>query len=169
MIFVSTYTYSLPSFRGKNGLAKALLGGYEVSGITRLQSGAHVTVTGVAAPISTARRADYIGGDVLVPENERTADNWINRDAFAVAPANRRGTAGVGIVEAPGMMVWSFSLRKRTQINERVVLRFQADLFNAFNRANFTGLTTSLTDIDFGRLESTGQPRQIQFGLKVEF
>jgi hypothetical protein len=48
-------------------------------------------------------------------------------------------------------------------------LRFQADLFNAFNRANFTGLTTSLTDIDFGRLESTGQPRQIQFGLKVEF
>jgi hypothetical protein len=49
------------------------------------------------------------------------------------------------------------------------VVRFQADLFNAFNRANFTGLTASLTDIDFGRLESTGQPRQIQFGLKVEF
>jgi hypothetical protein len=169
LIFVSTYTYSLPSFRGKEGLAKALLGGYEVSGITRLQSGAHVTVTGVAAPISTARRADYIGGDVLVPENARTADNWINRDAFAVAPANRRGTAGVGVVEAPGMMVWSFSLRKRTPINERVVLRFQADLFNALNRANFTGLTASLTDIDFGRLESTGQPRQIQFGLKVEF
>jgi Carboxypeptidase regulatory-like domain len=166
-VFVSTYTYSLPSFRGKNGLAKALLGGYEVSGITRLQSGPYVTIRGNA--LGGVRRADYIGGDVLVPESERTADNWINRDAFAVAPRNRRGTSGVGIVEAPGMMVWNFSLRKRTPIKERVVLRFQADLFNAFNRANFTGLTTTLTDIDFGRLESTGQPRQIQFGLKVEF
>jgi hypothetical protein len=168
-IFVSTYTYSFPSLRGKNGFMKALFGGYELSGITRLQSGAFVTVTGTSAPVTGGRRADYIGGNVLVPEDERSADNWINRDAFALAPPNRRGNSGVGIVETPGLMVWNFSLRKRTPIKERVVLRFQADLFNAFNRANFTGLTASLTDIDFGRLETTGQPRQIQFGLKIEF
>jgi hypothetical protein len=148
-------------------LVKALFGGYEVSGITRIQSGPYVTVSGNT--LGGGRRVDYLGGDLLVPESERSADNWINRDAFAVAPGYRRGTSGKGIVEGPGMMVWNFSLRKRTPINERVVLRFQADLFNDFNRANYTELITSLTDIDFGRIESTGLPRQVQFGLKIEF
>lgn len=167
-IFVSTYTYRLPFFRGANGFTRALLTGYEVSGITRFQSGPYLTVTGTA-PTGGTRRADYIGGEVLIPNGERGPDNWINRDAFALAPADRRGNSGVGIVQAPGLQVWNFSLRKRTPLTERVALRFQADLFNAFNRANFTSLSTNLSAIDFGQLDSTGQPRQIQFGIKLEF
>lgn len=167
-IFVSTYSYRLPFLRKSKGFVNKLFYGYEVSGITRLQSGPFLTVVGAASTGGT-RRVDYIGGDVLMPKEERGPDNWINPDAFAVAPSNRRGTAGVGIVPAAGMQVWNFSIRKRTPINERFTLRLQADIFNAFNRANFTSLSPTLTSVDFGQYDSTGQPRQIQFGIKLEF
>jgi hypothetical protein len=167
-VFVSTYTYRFPLFRGARGWTRALLYGYEVSGITRMQTGPYLTVTGTA-PTGGTRRADYIGGEVLLPDGERGPDNWINRAAFAIAPANRRGNSGVGIVQAPGLQVWNLSLRKITRLTERVTLRLQADIFNAFNRANFTSLNTNLSAIDFGQLDSTGQPRQVQFGIKLEF
>src|SRR5207237_1471016 len=46
-IFAATYTYEPKIFSHvQNGFAKALLHGYELSGIVRLQSGAFFTVTG---------------------------------------------------------------------------------------------------------------------------
>src|SRR3989442_14419109 len=36
-----------------------------------------------------------------------------NKAAFASAPNDRRGTAGVGIIEGPGRYLWDISLRKR--------------------------------------------------------
>src|SRR5256714_1849730 len=45
-IFVATYTYTLKTFAHSNGFTRAVLGGYEISGITRFQSGAYFTVTG---------------------------------------------------------------------------------------------------------------------------
>lgn len=167
-LFVSTYTYRFLSFHKSKGLFGRMLSGYELTSKTRFQSGAFFTVTGSAATGGN-RRADYLGGNVLVPEDERSPNNWINRDAFALAPNGRVGSSGNGIVEGPGMFVSDFSLRKKTRVNEKVVLRLQADLFNAFNRPNYTGLVTNLTDGEFGTLTSTNQPRQIQIGLKIEF
>ncbi len=167
-IFVGTFTYFSPFFRRSKGLIGALLGGYEISGKARAQTGQYLTVVGTAQT-GGSRRADYLGGDVLTPESERTRDNWINRSAFAIAPANRRGTAGAGMIQAPSMYLGDISFRKLTRLNERVRLRFQFDIFNIQNHPNYTGLTVSLSDADFGRLESSGQPRQIQFGMKIEF
>jgi len=167
-ILVGTFTLISPFFRKSKGLVGALLGGYEISGKARAQTGPYVTVTGNAAT-GGARRADYLGGEVLTPESERTRDNWINRSAFAVAPADRRGTAGAGMIPTPSMYLGDLSFRKLSRLNEKVRLRFQFDIFNILNHPNYTGLTASLTDADFGRLESSGQPRQIQFGMKVEF
>ena len=50
----------------------------------------------------TLRRADYLGGDVLLPAVQRTVTNYLNRAAFAAAPNARRGDSGVGIVGGQG-------------------------------------------------------------------
>src|SRR6266852_4826305 len=63
-IFVATYDYHLPFLRNMKGLGGALLSGWEASGITRFQSGAPFTVT--ASTSIGNRRADYIGGPVLL-------------------------------------------------------------------------------------------------------
>ena len=60
-IFVGTWSYRLPFFKDNHGFLGQVLGGWEVSGITRYQTGAPLTVTG---PTSIGgRRADYVGGD----------------------------------------------------------------------------------------------------------
>ena len=166
-IFVATYTYTLKNFSNMHGFARALLNGYEISGITRFQSGAYFTITGNTSIGS--RRADYLGDNVLVPASQRGQATWINRAAFAPAPDTRRGTSGVGIVPGPGSQVWDFSLRKRFSLSEKFQLQFQADIFNAFNRTNFRDMETSLNNAAFGTLTAAGPARNIQFGLKLTY
>src|SRR5882724_80880 len=164
-IFVTTYDYRLPFFNSLRGIGRAMLYGWEVSGITRYQSGAYFTVTG-NTPIG-ARRADYLGGPVLLPNPG--PNGWINPAAFAAAPAGRRGNSGAGIVHGPNLQTWDFSMRKQFNITERVNVRFQADMFNAFNRANFRSPSLVVTTAGFGTITATGPARNIQFGIKLNF
>ena len=177
-IFVATYDYQIPLLRNKKGVEGAILSGWEVSGITRFQSGAYFTPTASTA-IGT-RRADYIGGPVLL--SNPGPDGWVNPAAFGPAPLGRRGNAPVGIVQGPSLQTWDFSMRKQFRLTERFNLRFQADMFNAFNRANFRSpdvgfgscVTTTTSACGpsngaFGKISTTGPARNIQFGLKLNF
>ena len=164
-IFVATYDYQLPFFSKMDGIGGAVLSGWEISGITRYQSGPYLTVTGNTA-IGT-RRADYVGGPILL--DNPGPNGWINPAAFAAAPATRRGNSGVGIVQGPNLQTWDFSLRKQFRISERFNLRFQADMFNAFNRANYRAPATVVTTGGFGTITTAGPARNIQFGLKLNF
>ena len=177
-IFVATYDYHIPFLRDKKGVEGAILSGWEVSGITRFQSGAPFTPTGNTA-IGT-RRADYLGGPVLL--SNPGPDGWINPAAFAPAPLGRRGNAPVGIVRGPNLQTWDFSMRKQFRLTERFNLRFQADMFNAFNRANFRAPDVAFgscavtatsqcapSNGAFGKIGTTGPARNIQFGLRLDF
>ena len=164
-IFVTTYDYHLPFFSKMDGISGVLLSGWEVSGITRYQSGAYFTVTGSTA-IGT-RRADYVGGSVLLADPG--PNGWTNPAAFAAAPATRRGNSGVGSVQGPNLITFDFSFRKQFSLTERFKLRFQADMFNAFNRTNFRAPSNVVTTAGFGTITTTGPARNIQFGLKLNF
>jgi hypothetical protein len=175
-IFVSTYDYQLPVFKSMNSIGRAVLSGWELSGITRFQSGAYFTPTANTA-IGT-RRADYVGGSVLVSNpsacpttiSSNPCLTWVNTAAFTAAPATRRGSAGVGIIEGPPLKTWDISARKQFAINERFNLRFQVDFFNIFNRANFRNPNVVVTSgAGFGTITTAGPARNIQFGLKLNF
>ncbi len=168
-VFALTYTYTLKMFSHTQGWVKAVLDGYEISGITRLQSGPYLTVTATGNSVFGNRRADCLGGDGLFPNGERGANNWANRAAFAAAPDTRRGTCGVGTLEGPGAQTWDFSLRRRFSLTEKYKLQFQADIFNAFNRTNLRDLESNLSSAAFGTISTSGPPRNIQFGLKFTF
>jgi len=180
-IFVATYDYHIPFLRAMKGIGGALLSGWEVSGITRFQSGAYFTPTASTA-IGT-RRADYVGGPVLL--SKKGPNGWINPAAFAPPAVGLRGNAPVGIVLGPNLQTWDFSLRKQFRLTERFNLRFQADMFNAFNRANFrapdlsfgtcpardpnTNACLGPSNTAFGKISTAGPARNIQFGLKLNF
>src|SRR5829696_3556538 len=168
-VFALTYTYTVKMFSRSRGFVKAVLDGYEISGITRLQSGPYLTVTATGNTALGNRRADCISSDPLFPEGERGPNSWARREAFAVAPDTRRGTCGVGTILGPGAHTWDFSLRRSFGLTERFKLRFQADIFNAFNRTNFRDLESNLSNAGFGTISTSGPPRNIQFGLKLMF
>jgi hypothetical protein len=168
-VFALTYTYTLNMFRRTHGFTRAVLHGYELSGITRLQSGPYLTVTATGNPALGNRRADCLSSETLFPEGERGPNSWARRDAFAAAPDTRRGTCGAGTLLGPGAQTWDFSLRRRFALKEQFNLQFQADIFNAFNRTNFRDLDSNLANGGFGTISTVGPPRNIQFGLKLTF
>ena len=168
-VFALTYTYNVRMFARTHGFVKAVLDGYEISGVTRLQSGPYLTVTGTANSVFGNRRADCVSSETLFEDGERGPNNWARRDAFAIAPDTRRGTCGVGTLLGPGSQTWDFSIRRNFGLTERFNLRFQADIFNAFNRTNFRDLESNLSSAAFGTISTSGPPRNIQFGLKLTF
>lgn len=175
-IFVATYSYNLPFFRAQQGFVGHALGGWEVSGITRAQTGQPFTVTGTTTGSALGRRrADYVGGDISI--SNPTPDHWFNTSAFVAAPDTRLGNSFPGVVRGPGLYLWDISLRKQFNIQENWKLRFQTDFFNAFNRTNFRfdSLTsevvanTNINDGSYGKVTAAGPARNIQFGLKLTF
>jgi carboxypeptidase family protein len=161
-IFAATWTYRLKMFSRTSGFVKHLMNGYEISGITRLQSGPYETVTANTA--LGGRRADCDTAAIPGVVNKE-----FNGIFYAPAPDSRRGTCGVGTMVSAGSHTWDFSLRRRFALSERFKLQFQGDLFNAFNRANFRTLESNHNVAAFGTYSTTSPPRQIQFGLKLTF
>jgi hypothetical protein len=166
-IFVATYTYRLPFLRGHRGFIGGALGGWELSGITRFQTGQYLTVIGNTSIGN--RRADYIGRRVELPGFLQRPERWFNTDAFDPAPDTRRGNSGAGIVVGPGRHLWDLSLRKRFRITEGTGLQFQADFFNAFNMTNLNNPNVTVTDQAFGTIGGAAPSRNIQLGLKLTF
>lgn len=164
-IFVSTYTYRVPFFRERGGLLESVLGGWEVSGITRLQSGGYLTPS--ANTTIGGRRADYLGGDVAISNPDEL--RWFNTDAFGPSPEDRRGNAPVGIIQGPGRHTWDLSFRKKFRIVSQTKVGLQADVFNLFNRVNLNNPSVNFNDTNYGRIASAGPPRQVQIGLRFEF
>ncbi|MCM3869123.1 MAG: Plug and carboxypeptidase regulatory-like domain-containing protein [Pyrinomonadaceae bacterium] len=169
-IFAVTYTYAIKMFSRTTGFTKALLDGYEISGITRLQTGPYLTVTATGNSALGNRRADcLVPGDGLFPNGERGPNGWADPAAFAAAPDSRRGTCGPGTLLGPGAHSWDFSLRRRIGLTEKVRLQLQMDIFNAFNRTNFRDLDSNRSNAAFGTISTASPPRNIQFGLKFTF
>jgi len=165
--FISTWTYALPFLRGQHSVGAMVLGGWELSGKTRFQSGQYLTADANTS-IGT-RRADYLGGRISLPSSERTADRWFNTAAFAPAPEDRRGNAKVGMIEGPGWAQWDISLRKNFAVVGSSKLEFRADVFNVFNRVNLNNPEITLTDSAYGQIDSARIPRQVQLGLNLRF
>jgi hypothetical protein len=166
-VLLTTWTYRVPFLSGRRDLAGQLLGGWEVSGKTRWQSGEYLTLDG-STSIGT-RRADYLGGEIGLPSGTRGEDRWFNTDVFATAPDDRRGNAQKGMIEGPHLYTWDLSLRKNFPVTDRVRLALRAEIFNVFNRVNFQNPENTVTSASFGQISSTRPPRQTQLSLRVEW
>jgi hypothetical protein len=164
---VATWTYEVPFLRERRDVLGSILGGWELSGKTRWQSGEYLTADGNTS-IGT-RRADYVGGAIDLPSDARDEDRWFNTDAFATAPDGRRGNARVGMIEGPHLYQWDISFRKNFRVRGTSKINLRADVFNLFNRVNFNNPENTVTDSDYGQIDSAKIPRQMQLSLRFEF
>ena len=99
--------------------------------------------------------------------------------ASAGTCANLRGNLGRNAVIGPGLSKLDFSVFKNNyirRISESFNAQFRAEIFNIFNRANFSSPTDNLAVFDqnglpiqsAGLIDSTQTTsRQIQFALKL--
>jgi hypothetical protein len=173
-VLVGTWTWQLPFFKEETGIGR-VLGGWEISGIGRYQTGAPITIT--ANTSIGGRRADYVGGNPYLPDSERFDPaspgivRWLNPAVFAAAAEGRRGNSTRGQFRGPSLQVWDFSLRKGFAVGGDVKLQVQADLFNAFNQKSFrfSNQSLNLSGAGFGQLNAVAPPRNVQLGVRVTF
>jgi hypothetical protein len=171
--FVSATTYEAPWGKNLPGPLKSLLWGWRVSAITVFESGNALTVFNTQ---SSARDFEpdmpNLVGNPNLPRGQRTFLRYFNIDAFADPGADRKGTAGPGIVRGPGINNWDISLAKVFRPTEKLSLEFRADLFNAFNHTQWSDVNTGFStagDSQFGRITWAREPRIAQLGLKISF
>ena len=111
-------------------------------------------------------------GDPLVPEGERTVQNWFNRANVVIPtdPSQPFGNAERNSVRAP--LFWQLDLlvAKRVPMPWRSgALELRAEFFNLLNRTNFRAPNGNRSMAAFGTITQTYDPRQIQFGAKISF
>jgi len=179
-ILVFNYVYDLPFFRGQSGFVGHVLGGWEISGITTIESGQSLTITQNADPFNlynTAAKLNDGGLGLQTIRADRTStpigspktiNSWFNQAAFTDA-VGHFGTAGNGVVLGPGQQNWDIGFIKNTSFTERIRLQFRGEFFNTFNHVNFNSVDTNVDDKAFGTLNGTHTPRNVQLGLKLYF
>lgn len=173
--FVVSYVWELPKAPTSAALLRALLHGWQATGIGQYQSGAPYTVTSGRDNSLTGigrDRAKFTGVSSEAPAgSDKTV--WFNKNAFAVNDIGTFGNVGRGAFYGPHLFSWDMGFFKNNRITERVNVQFRAEFFNIFNQVNFNNPNTNVSGGGFGSITSThpnaGDPRIIQFGLKLVF
>jgi hypothetical protein len=180
--------YELPFGEGKKFGASApaavrrIIGGWEVSAISRLQAG---------QPMNFPTNAAATGADPRL--SSRNLDRWFNTCTLLPTGATR-GCIGnetpVWTIRQPfTFQTWStrlasvrkpridnldVSVMKNNPITERINLLFRVDFLNATNTPQFfNGPITDANSGNFGRIagamDQSNLPRFIQISMKVNF
>jgi hypothetical protein len=192
------YVYEFPWRKDQKGVIGHILGGWQYNGIWTFQSGAHFSpfcASGNACDFNfDGERNDR--PDAAVNHFDASRDQWANGWFNAGTPPApcRFGPAGSGCFfttpcqacdgnlgrntfEGPGQWSTDQSLFKDFRVSEGMKLQFRWEVFNAFNRANFTlpnsatggNRANRITSSVFGQANSTLGPRVMQFALKFLF
>ncbi|HWQ53414.1 MAG TPA: hypothetical protein VN442_07000, partial [Bryobacteraceae bacterium] len=174
-IFSAAYSWELPFGKGKKwlntgGLVNQILGGWQLGGITSLRTGTPFSVAFSATQTGwRGGRANLIGDPTLSRE-QRSQGMWFNTAAFAVPAPFQWGNSARNLLFTPGDIVIDMSLLKDFAITERFRAQFRAEAFNMPNHPNLGGPGANVSvPASFGKITGFGDPRQVQFGMKVLF
>jgi hypothetical protein len=186
--FVVSYVYELPLGKGKRylnrgGVTNAILGGWQVNGITSAQTGSPFSVTQTVNGANTDGgqfRPDLVGNANDLshsrPRGQQVSE-FFDVNAFRLNsppdPVNgpfRFGTEGRHVVIGPGIYDWDFAAYKDWKFTEQRRLQFRTEFFNIFNRPIFAQPGATLGTPQFGIISATSvDSREIQMALKLYF
>jgi hypothetical protein len=169
--FVATFVIQAPDFRGRNIVVREAAGGWQISGVARLQSGGYYNVQSTSLLGLGTVRPDRNAGVPLYVNSHAGKNGYVTKGAFSPTPktAARFGNAPNAGILGPGLAQTDATLSKFFPITEGVRIKFQADFFNVLNRTNFSGLNLNASNTNFGTVSGAYPPRQMQLGLKVLF
>ncbi len=182
------FVYDLPFFKDSSGIAKAVLGGWQASGIITINSGLPFAVAGGNLNTGSSTRPDRVADGRL--GDAATRKLWYDPTAFRRTDCNipsqpqlcHYGNAGNGILVSPGARNTDLSIGKNwkfPQLGEQGRIQFRGEAFNAFNTPQFgtpnglsyAGLDSLVPDGPrVGEIRSLRNNMRIfQIGLKVYF
>ena len=198
LVISGTWTVPGPDHAGSETIGK-LGNGWNISGITTLQSGLPFSILDSAAgtffgPATLYTTGNLAPGATLADAGRSGSDSsrvneFFNTSAFVPAPfvpdgglidgkypvAGGGGTVfgnlGRNILRGPDQQDFDIAAIKATPLTDRVKLIFRWEIFNLFNRPNFANPSNDVSTLStFGVISAlTVNPRIMQYALKLEF
>jgi hypothetical protein len=178
--FVGNFTFELPFGRSKrfgsnwSKTVDAILGQWQINGIV---------IVGSARPLQffVPQNTSFSFGGGQRPDNvgrsgdlgaAKTLERWFDTTAFVLPRPYTFGNMGRlhPSLRADRVENLDFSVFKNLRIRERAQLQLRGEAFNLFNHPIFGDPTTTVGNVNFGRVTSQANaPRQVQVALKVIF
>jgi hypothetical protein len=184
---VINYTWSIPSGNFTNGVAHAMLDGWQISGENAFVSGDWAPVI-----LNTTDGFDFTGGDggngaalggVSVVGGSATSGNdglrvvrpnmigdpmsgdrdpltgWFNTAAFARPARGEYGTTPRTVIERPGINNWNLALFKNFALGGSRVFQYRLEAYNLLNHLQFSDIDRTAT------FNPQGQQVNANFGI----
>ncbi len=192
-MLVLNYSWDLPFFHHSSGFKKSALDGWQLSGITKFQSGSPINITWLADQAgigSYNERPDiisnpFVAGPVmtnsnpgchtlvsqggLAPDHVHTMSAWFNPCAFDAQAVGTFGDSPRNPIRGPAAQVWDMGVMKNFPIHETWGLQFRAQAFNVFNHPGRTSVDSYYDDPSFGVINGTLTPRIMELSLVLNF
>jgi hypothetical protein len=152
-----------------SGVVKAVFSDWQFSPLVRWQSGNRSSITtGVDNALTGmgGQRAVQILDD---PYGDGTQSNYLNRAAFASPASGTYSTLAPFSVVNPSRLQNDLAVTRTFRLGATQNLQFRWEIFNVINKVNYNPPVTALNSASFGQIQTAGDPRIMQFALKVDF
>jgi len=190
--------FNIPFGKGRrfgnnaNAFVDAVLGGWNLSGVTIFYSGMPLTPSINAYPnvngqqpirpyTGPSGRPDIGTGDPYAANQSR--DQWFNigpnatlSSAFAVPANNTFGNYGYNTLRGPIFINQDATLAKNFRLTERLIFHLRGEAYNLFNHANLGlpqgGATANVSGSGAGQITTIApgsNMRRLQFAARFEF
>src|SRR5688572_1281500 len=177
--FVASYLYDVPFLKDSTQpILKHVVAGWQVSGVTTLQSGTPINVTigndQANIGISGVQRPNLTGGVpslncVPNPASPPQLMNCFDTAAFALPAQFTFGNAPRNVLRGPKSLISDLSLMKNVLLGGGATFQIRVEMFNVFNTVNWGNPNAVFNSANFGRVTSAGSMRQVQIGGKLLF
>jgi hypothetical protein len=182
---VTSFVWELPKMNGANAAIRAVLGGWQWTGIYTYLSGDAMTILAGIDRSETALgndRANFIGAASQYGQTAPSASRsgcgsatcipWLNTSLFAQPAIGTFGNVGKGAFRGPGRFNIDTGLIKNFipfSRREDIRLQLRGEFFNILNHTELNDPDVTRNDGNFGGIYGAGDPRIIQLAVKVFF
>jgi hypothetical protein len=171
-----------PQHTFSNGFAGAVLNGWTVTGLHRIQSGSPLVFTmgtdvaqnGILQPNGQyALLAPGMTAADVRRDHSSTADmvaTYFNTAAFVPVNSVPRGIYGDarrGLIYGLGDVNTDLAVMRSVTLPSGVRVQLRGEFFNALNQVNFNNPNTTVSSSTFGRITGTGPGRVVQLAAKL--
>ena len=163
---VAESPFQQPNWTGR------ILGNWQISPSLRVQTGGPLNILAGADNSLSGENLDRV--NPVSGVNPYNA-NWgpglqlLNPAAFVKNPTGTFGTLGRDLLRGPGVITVNLALVRLFRLTERLKLEARFEAFNAINHTNFSNPSATFTSATFGRITAAGDPRILQFAMKLNF
>lgn len=175
--FVVSYVWDMPFFRSSDSvLLREVIGGWQIAGITTIQSGTPLNITIQPDRANVGRggqRPNLVNANVELNCQPNASGlglvNCIDPAAFALPDLYTFGNTPRNYLRGPKYSQTDVSFMKNISTGGRSRIQLRAEVFNLFNQVNWGSPGTTYGTASFGIISSADTMRRAELGVKFLF